>query len=756
MKIILLLLIPLMTLAQNVPVGYWKDYLAYNQPEKIAIAEEKIYCVAQGGLFFYNTYDNSINRYSKVNGLSDNNIQNIKYNSFLRTLIITYDNCNIDIIRDGLITNISDVKRKEIIGGKKINSISFDENLAYLSCSFGIVVLDVIRNEIKDTYKIGNNAEYVEINQTIVDDSLIYAATSNGIYCAQKNNLFLSDFNQWFKEVLFENPGLEDASFSSINLFKNTVIAIVELDSDSILIKNNTWDIMLELALVRPELSKKGESLIITDSNQIHLISPQLQINSLNNLEDAYSSASIIENEIWVADKKQGLVHYVDLKIEDILLVNSPQSNDIYSLEYISGKLFVCHGGHMNFSVNKLNNDGVSIMENDYEWSNKNFDDLNRARDIVEAAYFDNKEYYASWYNGISVMQDDEHVVKYGYQNTQGVLDTTFYSNNRIQISDIKFDNNNNLWGLNSQVEKPLFVKTAKDEWFSFSMNQDINGLYFDELIIDQANRKWGIIHDGGLFVYSDNNTLSNHLDDEYKILNTNSGNGNLPSLNIYAITEDLDREIWIGTDKGVAVFYYPELIFSGFNFDAQQILIQEGEYGQYLLSTERINCIKIDGANRKWVGTESSGLYLLSDDGLEQIHHFTTTNSPLFSNKIIDISINQLSGEVYIATDKGLISYRSDATIGENQQEETYVFPNPVRENYQGNIAISQLVNNALVKITDINGVLVYQTIANGGQANWNGKNFNNEKVGTGIYLVFSADSNGLEKIVSKILFIK
>jgi len=231
MKIILLLLIPLMTLAQNVPVGYWKDYLAYNQPEKITIAEEKIYCVAQGGLFFYNTYDNSINRYSKVNGLSDNNIQNIKYNGFNKILIVTYDNCNIDIIRNGLITNISDVKRKEIIGKKNINSISFDENLVYLSCSFGIVVIDVIRNEIKDTYKIGNNAEYVEVNQTIVDDSLIYAATSNGIYCAQKNNLFLSDFNQWFKEVLFENPALEDASFSSINLFKNTVIAIVELDS---------------------------------------------------------------------------------------------------------------------------------------------------------------------------------------------------------------------------------------------------------------------------------------------------------------------------------------------------------------------------------------------------------------------------------------------------------------------------------------------------------------------------------------------
>jgi hypothetical protein len=145
-----------------------------------------------------------------------------------------------------------------------------------------------------------------------------------------------------------------------------------------------------------------------------------------------------------------------------------------------------------------------------------------------------------------------------------------------------------------------------------------------------------------------------------------------------------------------------------------------------------------------------------LSDDGLEQVHHFTKENSPLFSNKIIDITINNINGEIFIGTDKGLISYRSDATIGEKKQGETYVFPNPVRETYTGNIAINKLINNAFVKITDINGNLIYQTIANGGQANWDGLNFNNEKVGTGVYLVFSTDQNGYEKMVSKILFIK
>jgi len=755
MKFILLFFFPLIALAQDVPVGYWKDYLAYNEPTEVAIANERIYCVAQGGLFYYNTDDNSINRVSKVNGLSDNNVEKIKFNKDNNTLIITYSNCNIDLLKNDIIVNISDVKRKEISGKKKINNIDFENNLAYLSCTFGVVVLDMIKNEVKDTYKIGDNAQYVEINQTATTDDLIYVATSNGLYSAQKNNLFLSDYNQWNKEILFNNILLKDASFSAITNFNNTVVAIVDKEIDSILIKNNIWENTVNIGLKRPKISNSGESLIITDSNQIIILKPNLQQIKIESVNNAYNSASELENELWVADKSLGLLQYINLDVEKTILVNSPISNDIYSVEYYSEKLFICHGGHINFSLNKLNNDGASVMEN-YTWNNKDFYDLNRARDIVSVAYYNDKEFYASWYNGISVMQDEEHIIKYGFQNTNGVLDTTFYSNNRIQISDIKFDKYNNMWGLNSQVERPLFVKTHDDTWHSFGMNQDINGLYFDEIIIDQGNRKWGIINKEGIFVYDDNNTISNYSDDSYKILNTNIGNGNLPSLDVLAIIEDLDGEIWVGTDKGIAVFYYPELVFSGYNFDAQQILIQEGDYGQYLLSTEKVNCIKIDGANRKWIGTEKAGVYLLSSDGTEQIHHFTKTNSPLFSDKVIDITINNKNGEVFIATDKGLISYRSNATKGEETQSETYVFPNPVRETYRGNIAINKLINNALVKITDIGGNLIHQTTANGGQANWNGLNFNNKRVGTGVYLVFSTDEAGVEKIVSKILFIK
>ena len=222
-----------------------------------------------------------------------------------------------------------------------------------------------------------------------------------------------------------------------------------------------------------------------------------------------------------------------------------------------------------------------------------------------------------------------------------------------------------------------------------------------------------------------------------------------------YSIAEDLEGAIWVGTDKGVTVFYSPGLVFSDFNYDAQQILITEGNYGQYLLSEERVKCITVDGANRKWIGTEKSGVFLLSKDGQEEILHFTKNNSPLFSNNIVDIAINPNNGEVFIATEKGLISYRSDATEGSSKQRSTKVFPNPVREDYNGPIAISGLVTDARVKITDVSGEIIFETIANGGQAIWSGKNKFNERVATGIYLVLSTNMFGEEKMVSKILFI-
>jgi ligand-binding sensor domain-containing protein len=202
-------------------------------------------------------------------------------------------------------------------------------------------------------------------------------------------------------------------------------------------------------------------------------------------------------------------------------------------------------------------------------------------------------------------------------------------------------------------------------------------------------------------------------------------------------------------------VIYNPEAIFSGDDFDAQQILIEQDGNIQILLETETINCIEIDGANRKWIGTVNSGAYLMSEDGVEQIRHFNTENSPLPSNNIFDIAINQDNGEVYFGTEKGIVSYVSDATNFVEEMEEIMIYPNPVHPDYDGLIAIDGLSRDVDVKISDMAGNVVYQTMANGGRATWNGLDFNGNKVSTGIYLVFITSDDGQSTSVGKVAFI-
>ena len=728
MKKIFLLFLPLLINAQDVPIGYWKDYQSYTSASYIAEADNKIYCVTNGGLFYINKEDNTVNRMSKVTGLSDIGIKQIAYDIDSKITIITYENCNIDLLKNNTIINISDIKRKEIIGNKLINNIIIKEKIAYLSCTFGLVLLDLENEEIKDTYKIGQNGDFEEINSCAFNRKNIFVASDGGVYYADKNSSSLFDFNSWMLDT--------NRTENYQNIF------VIE---DSIWVGNgNSFYNNNSLFLSNNDT--------ILQYNNVLLNADTILSNQLEDINFIYKDS---EGYLWVADDNNGLLKFTNSQHQESFIPEGPIRNDIYSLEFAENKLYQCHGGHANFGLNSLIYDGASIKDEYDNWENWGYWHQT-ARDILEVAVKNGEEYYASWYDGIAQMEEGKLITQHGYASTNGVLDTVYYSNNRIRISDLKFDNDGNLWGLSSEVNHPLFVKTKNGEWHSFTMKQNQVALFFDDLLIDSYNQKWGIIDRGaGVFVYNHNNTIENPEDDQYKLLNTNIGSGNLPSLRTYSIAEDLDGEIWIGTDKGIGVFYNPSSVFSGNNFDAQQILITEGEYGQYLLSEEKVKCISIDGANRKWIGTEKSGVFLISEDGLDQILHFTTENSPLFSNNIIDIAINPENGEVFIGTEKGLISYRSDGTDGAKTQSTTTVFPNPVRESYNGIIAISGLVTDANIKITDIDGNLVFEDFAKGGQASWNGKNKNGDRVSTGVYIVFSTDINGVEKIVSKILFI-
>jgi hypothetical protein len=242
-----------------------------------------------------------------------------------------------------------------------------------------------------------------------------------------------------------------------------------------------------------------------------------------------------------------------------------------------------------------------------------------------------------------------------------------------------------------------------------------------------------------GLLVFNEAKTF-NGLP-QYKQYASGVGFGNLPSTNVNAIAKDTNGAIWIGTNKGISIVSSPSSVFSSVNSDAKQPIVD----GFPLLFDQIVTAIDVDGGNRKWVGT-SNGLYLLSADGLRVIYNFTTANCPLPSNTVSEVNINHQTGEVFIITDKGMISFREAATQGFNEEISTpmQVFPNPVSVNYTGQIGFLGLATNAAVKITDISGQLVYQTQANGGAASWNGRNYNGQKVTAGVYIIFSSTQDG------------
>ena len=259
------------------------------------------------------------------------------------------------------------------------------------------------------------------------------------------------------------------------------------------------------------------------------------------------------------------------------------------------------------------------------------------------------------------------------------------------------------------------------------------------------------------MFILDDNKTPDIFTDDRYKKMQIKDADNKIVPI-VYSIAEDLDGNIWVGTDQGPLVYYNPEKVFDS-DLTAFRLKTPRNDgtgQADLVLATESISSIAVDGANRKWLGTLNSGAYLLSPDGTTQIKHYNEENSPIFSNNIVSLAIDDKSGEVWFGTLKGVQSVRGDATPGEEKFSHVYSFPNPVREDYSGNVTITGLMRDSQIRITDISGNLVYETVSDGGMATWDLKTYNGKHVSTGVYLVFCASIDGLQACVTKLLVIR
>jgi len=770
-KLLITFLIGLQTIvcfAQDIPIGSWRDHLPYSDAISVTEGNGIVYCATNSALFTYNKSDFTIERLNLITGLSDIGLSKIKYNDYNKTVIVTYTNGNIDIINsDKNITNLSFVKNSNILGTKTINHIFIEEKFAYLSTGFGIVVLDTEKLEIVDTYFFGPLGNSLFTNAVTTDNLNIYAATNEGVYFANKNSTNLADYNIW--SLL---PELGTETYGDIVHFSNKLFVIFDSPGwkqDSLLYNNaGSWQALFPEGTNIESLSISADKLILTKDDGINIFDSALVLSAnIFTVNDWFYIApkeTCVDNDgtIWYAENEHGLIKSKNNYNNEIIVPNGPSSETTFDMDFVDGDLWKVSGGYNNSNFGALYNSKnlINYLIND-KWENvgKNINDANGniaydAVNVVINPSNKNQVYVGTWNNGLFELNNGTITNIYNAQNSS--LDSTFTS---TKIGSMAFDKDNILWVLSSSKQLNSF---AQNQWHTFAIPN--TGGAPTSLAIDDNKTKWiGMQNKNSIVAYNDNGTLDDLSDDQTAVLTANLSNfnsdinaynPNIPGAALYSLALDLDGEIWVGTDEGIAVFYNPSNVFSE-NIEAEQIYIQQDGQTQILLETEIINVIKVDGANRKWIGTQSSGAYLMSEDGTEQVEHFTKDNSPLFSNNIFDIELNPKTGEVFFATEKGLISYKGTATAADTDFNNVFVYPNPVKPDFNGTIAIRGLVKDTDLRITDISGNIVFQTKSLGGQAVWDGKDFNGNKVQTGVYMVFNGSPQGELKAVAKILFI-
>jgi hypothetical protein len=745
-------------------LGVWVDHLPYSQAVDVEEFNDVTYVATRQGLFIYSLESRQIERVSKVNGLNDVGLTDIAYSPKYNVLLIGYENGNLDVYDNGQISNYPDIKLSSNYSGlKTINHIHVDEDIAYLSTNFGILAYNIAQDLVKETYIMGPNGTILGVKQTTTDADSLYAGTEQGLY-----SVALADakffFENWRTSQTINQP-LDAVTVFDGKLFVNINVLP---NGDTIRYRQNgQWQTFTanEISDNRSLRTSKNH-LIVTNVFSARAYDSTFTLFKNFNATSAQDSsfnpvAAVLGTSLsnfWVADGTNGLFHFFQLFPFNII-PNSPKTANLNKLSTYEDLLFVSPGAFNDVGAPLFNNDGFFVLE-DFDWTNYSSLSIGDYRDVVDlvADPTDPTRLYAAIYSQgileLSKQGDTILPVRLLNEATTGGAFPAFDNNGRHRISDLDMDEEGNLWFTNSLTDRPLGVVWADGSVESFSLGAAGSGANLLKIMATTGGQIWLLPLNSGIIVANVANTANLEL----KILGANEGNGNLPSESVLSFAEDLDGEIWIGTIEGLAVLFSPENIFEpNRSFDASILVIDEdGDgNGERVLGAEAINDIEVDGSNKKWFATQNSGVFFTSASGRTQLQRFSLENSPLPSNSIRDIAINPNTGMVYFGSVQGMVSYQGQATQGEERMTDVFAYPNPVTPDYNGPILIRGLVTNAQVKITDIEGNVVFETIAEGGQAVWSGRTFSGEKVSSGVYLAYITDDLGANTEVTKILVV-
>ncbi|MDH6305965.1 archaellin [Parabacteroides sp. PF5-5] len=736
-------------------VGSWKSYLSYYNTTGVAEGNNYVFGVANGSLYSYNEDDRSIKYYSKETNpaLSDNNITSISFNKNQKVLIVAYKNGNIDLLGEQLI-NLPYLKNNTSIQDKEIKNIYNYNETAYLSTAFGIVVINLSRKEIKETYRLGTSVTSVSI---LGND--IYAVTSNGVLKGSLSDNLIDPGN-WHPYTV----GTENDKVQQLCIFKNTLCFLLKGKGIYYQSGNDLRSILSSTSLTNMKV--ENEKLVAFSNSTLYLFSSltESEKGSFSGISDVSSTKN--ENIFWLATGTSGITGIKRTAankyeiIENEIKNDGPKRNYTFNLTMHNNQLYVVGGGRWD---DRFYRTGTVMIYNteDNKWNN--IEDISGFTDATSIAIDpkdDSHFYVSSWGKGVYEFKNYEFATKYDRHNS--ILEGVNNSDSYVRIEGLCFDNAGNLWMTNSDIADVIKVMKADGSWSKISFSDIGTPNLADKILIRNNGDKWLNLVRGkkaGIFVFNENGTIDDTSDDTYHYFSSlNDSNGSVGASEYICITEDKNDNIWIGTNRGPVIVSNPSNVLINKENTNFERIVQTDENGNlsYFLRDERIKAIAVDGGNRKWIGTENSGVYLVNEDGSSIIEHFTTDNSPLLSNSIESIAIHNKSGEVFFGTDAGLISYWGDATAGSESYSDIYAYPNPVRPDFDDKVIITGLMENSNVKITDTKGNIIYQTKSVGGQISWNCRNVNNKKIAPGVYLVLASTPEAKESVVTKIAVVR
>lgn len=719
--------------SQLIPTGNWRTHYSYQFAVLCEASSRFIYASSEQG-FWKTTNNGEMKKLLKEDGFHSAEITHLAYNPTLNTLFIGYVDGFIDLlINDQKIVNIPGFYNKPLQGDKRINHVSFYNNDALVSTNFGLLIVNLKQYEIKDSYtSIGNNGTSVRILSSAILNDSVYASSTEGILSAKwSTTVNLNDFNQW-------NYCSQLKLSTQLCSYNNSLYFL----NDSIVYSyKNGFEIPLTT-------QKAFTPRIFTNDRGLHIV----QQGNILNYNASGLTKTFINVVVAATQFPDGIYWFCTgygpgvIKNDNpnyAFMPNGPSNPSVFAMSKSGSQLICSGGGVSNTFGNGFNTSGFYIYNNNEWTSNPESPKKNNMYDFTYVCHrkINNLYYIGSHTQGILVLKGKEIVDLIDETNSPLVRADVV---NFIRIGGIAEDSKGNLWIGNYGNSKALLCLTKSNVWYSFNVNTtDITGI-----CIDANDRKW-LRTPSGIVVFDEGN-ITNNFDDKIVTLNSNNG---LISNEVLSIAADKNGYVWIGTLQGLNVYTGSTNIFKNPKVD-RFIIEQDGLTG-YLMGEETINDILVDGGNRKWMAT-TNGLFAVDEYGQKVIKHFTEDNSSLTSNRIICLGQIDETGEIFIGTPKGIVSYRNDAKTADESFGEIIVYPNPVPPKFDGAITIEGLANNAEIRITDSQGKLVYQTKANGGKATWNGFRLDGTKPNSGVYFIFGINQDGSETAMGKFIFIK